>query len=94
MNKIYQKGGIMGEKRAIETSMGGTMEQIDESFFREHEGRIHQFLLEALEKPLIEKVLKRTAGNQVKAAKVLGINRNTLRTKIRQLGIKKTVEFH
>jgi len=41
-----------------------------------------------MEKPLIEKTLKETFGNQLKAAKLLGINRNTLRNKIRKFGIE------
>jgi two-component system nitrogen regulation response regulator GlnG len=44
--------------------------------------------IETTEKPLIEKTLEETSGNQLKAAKVLGINRNTLRSKIRKLGIE------
>ncbi|MGB2436484.1 MAG: helix-turn-helix domain-containing protein, partial [Candidatus Puniceispirillales bacterium] len=39
------------------------------------------------EKPLITTTLKVTRGNQLKAADVLGINRNTLRKKIIALGI-------
>ncbi|MBU0959440.1 MAG: helix-turn-helix domain-containing protein, partial [Nanoarchaeota archaeon] len=38
-----------------------------------------------IEKPLIENILYRTEGNQLKAAKILGINRNTLHTKIKKL---------
>ncbi|OGW76751.1 MAG: hypothetical protein A3I73_05425 [Omnitrophica bacterium RIFCSPLOWO2_02_FULL_45_16] len=41
----------------------------------------------AVEKPLIEQTLEKTAGNQSKAAKILGINRNTIRSKIKKLGI-------
>ena len=40
-----------------------------------------------VEKPLIEEALKVTKGNNVKAAKLLGIHRNTLRMKIKSLGI-------
>jgi two-component system nitrogen regulation response regulator GlnG len=43
---------------------------------------------EHLERPLIRHVLNELGWNQVRAAKVLGINRNTLRAKIRALGIR------
>ncbi|MBU6475902.1 MAG: nitrogen regulation protein NR(I) [Alphaproteobacteria bacterium] len=49
---------------------------------------LHDLVVSAVEKPLIEWVLSRTEGNQIKAAAALGINRNTLRVKIRQLGIE------
>ena len=42
-----------------------------------------------LERPLIRQVLNELNWNQVRAAKVLGINRNTLRAKIQALGIRK-----
>jgi two-component system, NtrC family, nitrogen regulation response regulator GlnG len=44
-------------------------------------------VLEQVERPLIRYVLEKTRGNQVRAADVLGINRNTLRKKISELGI-------
>ena len=44
-------------------------------------------MLEKLEKPLISITLQATNGNQLRAANILGINRNTLRKKIRELGI-------
>lgn len=43
--------------------------------------------LTQLERQLIARVLQRTAGNQVQAARILGITRGSLRTKIRALGI-------
>ncbi len=43
--------------------------------------------LESLERPLIRLTLRATRGNQIRAAEVLGINRNTLRKKIETLGI-------
>jgi two-component system nitrogen regulation response regulator GlnG len=51
------------------------------------EGDLHRKLLERLERPLLEAVLRHTGGNQLRAAAVLGINRNTLRKKISELGI-------
>ena len=51
-------------------------------------GDIYSMVLQRVEKPLITLVLKKTEGNQVRAASLLGINRNTLRKKIKELGIK------
>ncbi len=51
------------------------------------EGRLYDAFLERVERPLLEVVLERTGGNQLKAAAILGINRNTLRKKITQLKI-------
>lgn len=48
---------------------------------------LHSCLIKEIEKPLIKEVLKRLRGNQVQAAKLLGINRNTLRRKIQDLNI-------
>ena len=51
-------------------------------------GDIYSMVLHHVEKPLITLVLKKTEGNQVRAASLLGINRNTLRKKVKELGIK------
>jgi DNA-binding protein Fis len=49
--------------------------------------RVYKTVLGKVEKALIEAALDRTFGNQLKAAKLLGLNRNTLRTKIRKLDV-------
>ncbi len=49
---------------------------------------LYPIILERVERPLIQLVLKKTRGNQVRAAQMLGINRNTLRKKINHLKIK------
>jgi DNA-binding protein Fis len=50
-------------------------------------GELYKSSVMGMEKDLISSVLARTDGNQLKAAKILGINRNTLRSKIKKLGI-------
>jgi two-component system nitrogen regulation response regulator GlnG len=49
---------------------------------------LYQRLLEKVERPLLESVLEHTGGNQIRAAAILGINRNTLRKKIVELGLR------
>jgi len=48
---------------------------------------IYATVLESVERPLIRIVLEKVNGNQCRAAKALGINRNTLRKKIHCLDI-------
>ncbi|MBI5205762.1 MAG: sigma-54-dependent Fis family transcriptional regulator [Nitrospirae bacterium] len=49
---------------------------------------LHSAVMSEVEKALISIVLKETKGNQLKTAKTLGINRNTLRAKIKEYKIK------
>lgn len=48
---------------------------------------LYSRILSELERPLIELCLKATRGNQIKAAELLGLNRNTLRKKIKELDV-------
>ncbi len=63
----------------LRSSMNG-IEKLDK-------GDIYDRVLEQIERPLIRITLEKTRGNQVRAADILGINRNTLRKKIGELGI-------
>jgi two-component system nitrogen regulation response regulator GlnG len=72
---------------------GGTLEDLVrsevESLLRGADPRdLHPRILERTERPLLEAVLAYTNGNQLRAAALLGINRNTLRKKITELGIE------
>ncbi|MDO9223168.1 MAG: sigma-54 dependent transcriptional regulator, partial [Caulobacter sp.] len=48
---------------------------------------LYDRVLEEVERPLIQLTLAATRGNQVRAAEILGLNRNTLRKKIQDLGV-------
>jgi two-component system nitrogen regulation response regulator GlnG len=69
------------------------MERHLSELFHEHgkglppPGLYHRILRE-LEYPMISAALAATRGNQIKAAELLGLNRNTLRKKVRDLDIK------
>ena len=51
-------------------------------------GNLYSFIIREVERPLLEEVLRHTKGNQKEAARILGINRNTLRSKIQSLKIE------
>ncbi len=55
---------------------------------REHtSANLYDLMVGLVEKPLLRAVLRETGGNQVRAAHILGINRNTLRKKLTEHGI-------
>ena len=48
---------------------------------------IYEMVINAVEKPLLIYIMNKTEGNQSKAAKMLGLNRNTLRKKLKQYNL-------
>lgn len=50
-------------------------------------GNLFDLVMDEVERPLLEAVLHHTRGNQSKAAEVLGLNRGTLRKKLRKYGL-------
>ena len=63
-----------------------------DGYFRDLDGErargVYDMVMNCVEKPLLESVLHRVQGNQTHAAQMLGINRNTLRKKMKAHGIK------
>ncbi|TMH83289.1 MAG: Fis family transcriptional regulator [Betaproteobacteria bacterium] len=63
-----------------------------ERYFKDMDGEkptsIYEMVLKNIEKPMIETVLGKAAGNLSLAAQMLGVTRNTLRKKMQQLRIK------
>ncbi|MFQ3622472.1 MAG: nitrogen regulation protein NR(I) [Acetobacteraceae bacterium] len=73
-------------------SMGQAVERHLRAYFASHKdglpaSGVYDRVLAEVERPLIKLTLAATRGNQIKAAAVLGLNRNTLRKKIRELEI-------
>ena len=60
-------------------------------YFKDLDGEepagIYEMTLLALEKPLLTYIMDRAEGNQTRASEMLGINRNTLRKKLKQHGL-------
>ncbi len=63
-----------------------------DKYFRDLDGAkpnpVYDMVLHAVEKPMIEIVLREALGNQTAASEILGINRNTLRKKMQLHKIK------
>ena len=51
-------------------------------------GELYRMVIEEVERPLLECVMRHCGGNQTKAAEHLGINRGTLRKKLKQYGLE------
>jgi two-component system nitrogen regulation response regulator GlnG len=49
---------------------------------------LYDRIIKEIERPLLTLSLGATRGNQIKASKLLGLNRNTLRKKLRELDIR------
>jgi two-component system nitrogen regulation response regulator GlnG len=72
--------------------LAGAVERHIRGYFAAHKGGLpaaglYDRVLREVERPLIVLTLGATRGNQIKAAHLLGLNRNTLRKKIRELDI-------
>jgi len=76
-----------------EANLSTAVERHLSRYFAAHEGALpptglYDRILREVERPLIRLTLGATRGNQIKAARLLGLNRNTLRKKIRDLDIE------
>ncbi len=76
-----------------EKSLAAMVERYLASHFAEYGERLppsglYERVLHEIERPLIAISLVAARGNQIRAAQLLGLNRNTLRKKIRELGVE------
>ena len=76
-----------------QNSLSVSVEKHLNNFFKLHKDKLpsaglYSRILSEIERPLISICLNATKGNQIKASKLLGLNRNTLRKKIKELQIK------
>lgn len=67
----------------VEQTLSNYFEQLDGAPVTD----VYQLVLSEVEAPLLEQVLKYTRNNQTKASVLLGLNRGTLRKKLKQYGL-------
>jgi Fis family transcriptional regulator len=97
MAKAVARSGLAGPtaERTSRARSGETIEQCVlrslEQYFADLDGArphaLHEMVIAAVERPLLQFAIARTEGNQSAAADLLGINRNTLRKKLQQYRI-------
>ena len=91
--ELAQPATATAEKGVIEDTLSATVECNLSRYFSSFDnglpppGLYHRILRE-VEYPLLSAALAATRGNQIRAADLLGLNRNTLRKKIRDLDIQ------
>ena len=75
-----------------DNEMARVVRRAIDGYFKDLDGErargVYDMVINCVEKPLLESVLHRVQGNQTHAAQMLGINRNTLRKKMKAHGIK------
>jgi nitrogen regulation protein NR(I) len=71
-----------GDEEELERTLVKTLDPLFTDILRLWGTGLHSNLLEKIEKFLVKKALAETKGNQVQAAKMLGVSRNTLRSRI------------
>ena len=69
-------------KKHIDACVRESLEQYFKDLRGAEPHSLHNMVLAAVEKPLLDVVMKQADGNQSKAAEWLGLNRNTLRRKL------------
>jgi len=92
-NELAEAVATVSDAPGDDETMSEAIERhLEQSFFNHEDGLpsngLYSRVLYEMERPLISMTLAATRGNQIKAAEILGLNRNTLRKKIRELDIE------
>lgn len=71
----------------FEELVAGALPTVVRESLEADRGRLYRAVMGRVELPLLRHVLEISGGSQLKAARLLGINRNTLRKRLRRLGL-------
>src|SRR5690554_4124052 len=91
---IRRSAGLRPETRGMSRNSNSIDEAVTrnlERYFRDLEGArpraVYDMVIQAVERPMLEVVMRQAQGNQLRASEMLGINRNTLRKKLINHGL-------
>lgn len=85
-DKHLPRGGN-GSARCLSDNVREAMEQYFNDLDGHEPSELYDLFLAQVEKPLFEKVMDHTGGNVSRAAEVLGLNRGTLRKRLKKYNI-------
>lgn len=78
----------MSEIKLLSRAMTDVVPAIVDQLLASNSRRLHREAMSLLERPLLVHALAMTGGNQLRAARLLGLNRNTLRKRCRELQLE------
>ena len=84
---LLDTGRVRSQDESLEALVARKLENSLAQMNLQEMNNLYEMVLHQVERPLINIVLNKTRGNQVQTADILGINRNTLRKKIKTLDI-------
>lgn len=73
----------MTKNDPLSVCIAHSIEQYFDDLNGEQPKNLHHFFINEVEKPFLQVVMRKAKGNQTRAADILGINRNTLRKKLK-----------
>jgi Fis family transcriptional regulator, factor for inversion stimulation protein len=75
----------------MKKNLSDNIDTLLDQYFNDLDGdeptAIYEMVINTVEKPLLLYIMNKTEGNQSKAAKMLGLNRNTLRKKLKEYNL-------
>ena len=90
-NKQQTLPAVALQQETQEKSLRGCVAGIIENYFQHLDGQpvtgVYDMVMQEVETPLLEAVMKNTRQNQTKAAEILGLNRGTLRKKLKNYNL-------
>lgn len=81
-NQIITRNPVTAENTTLREQVLGALDRYFAHFDHHDPKHVHRFVLEEVESALYESVMRFTRGNQSRAARILGVSRGTLRTKL------------
>ena len=87
---MLETGGIamqQNKQPPIDEAIKASLEKYFHSLEGAQPGEVYEMVIKAVERPMLQVIMQRADGNQLKASEILGINRNTLRKKLKAHGM-------